>query len=89
MSLKHQLQLKSFNEIFFSYGKSDVRWAVVVLRSDSFVQMQSVIVVSVNSQCICLYFNLRVRSLNFACNERLLYTWACGGRCPIIQVSIK
>ena len=64
-----------------------MRWAVVVLRSDSLVQTQSVI--AVNSQCICLYFNLRVRSLNFACNEFLFYTWADGGRGLIIQASVK
>ena len=59
------------------------------LRSDSFVQMQSIIVVSVNSQCKCLYFNMRIRSLNFACNERLFYTWAGEGRRLIIHASIK
>ena len=41
------------------------------LRSDSFVEMQSIIVVSVNSQCKCLFFNLPNRSLNFACSERV------------------
>lgn len=89
MSLKPQLRLKSFNEFFFSYRKGDARWAVVVLRADSFVRMQSVIVVSVDSQCKCLYFNLRNRSLNLAYNERLFYTWAGGGRGLIIQDSIK
>ena len=53
------------------------------------IQMQSIIVVSVNSQCKCLYFNLRNRSLNLACNKRLFYTWAGGGRRLIIQASIK
>ena len=58
-------------------------------RSDSFVEMQSIIVFSVNSQCKCLFFNLPNRSLNFACSERLFYTWAGEGRRLIIQASIK